>query len=72
MRHLDRLHDIEVPTLVMIGGKDTVLPVDRQHRLADDLPNGEKVVFEDAGHMMALEIPQDVFGAMSAFLQRGS
>ncbi len=71
MRHLDRLRDIEVPTLVMIGGKDTVLPVDRQHRLADALPKGEKVVFEDAGHMMALEIPQDVFGAMSAFLQRG-
>jgi pimeloyl-ACP methyl ester carboxylesterase len=72
MRHLDRLHDVAVPTLVMIGGKDTVLPLDRQHKLADTLTNGEKSVLEDAGHMMALEIPQDVFAAMSAFLERGS
>ncbi len=54
----------------MIGGKDKVLPVDRQHRLADALPNGEKVVFDDAGHMMALEIPEEVFGAMNSFLER--
>ncbi len=70
MRHFDRLHDVKVPTLVMIGGKDTVLPVDRQHRLADSLPNGEKAVFDDAGHMMALEIPEAVFAAMSSFLER--
>jgi len=69
MRHLDRLHDVKVPTLVMIGGKDNVIPVDRQHRLADALPNGEKVVFDDAGHMMALEIPEEVFGAMCNFLE---
>jgi len=70
MRNLDRLHDVRVPTLVMIGGNDHVLPVDRQHRLADVLPAAEKVVFDEAGHMMVLEIPEMVLGAVGGFLER--
>jgi len=48
--------------------KDTVILVDGQHRLADTLPNAEKVVFEGEGHMMGAEISEDVFTAMNAFL----
>jgi len=68
MQHFERLSHVKVPTLVMIGGKDTVIPVDGQHRLADTLPNAEEVIFEDEGHMMGAEISEDVFTAMSAFL----
>jgi pimeloyl-ACP methyl ester carboxylesterase len=70
MQHFERLSHVKVPTLVMIAGKDTVIPVDGQHRLADTLPNAEKVVFEDEGHMMGAEIPEDVFTAMNAFLEQ--
>ena len=70
VQHFERLSHVKVPTLVMIGGKDTVIPVDGQHRLADTLPNAEKVVFEGEGHMMGAEIPEDVFTAMNAFLEQ--
>jgi pimeloyl-ACP methyl ester carboxylesterase len=69
MQHFERLSRVNVPTLVIIGDKDTVIPVDGQHRLADTLPNAKKVVFEGEGHMMGVEIPEDVFTAMNAFLQ---
>ena len=68
MQHFDRLSHVRVPTLVMIGGKDTVIPVDGQHRLIDTLPIAKKVVFEGGGHMMGAETPEDVFTAMNAFL----
>ena len=70
MQNSERLSHVKVPTLVMIGGKDTVISVDGQHRLADTLPNAEKVVFEDEGHMMGAEISDDVFTAMNAFLEQ--
>ena len=70
MQHFERLSHVRVPTLVMIGGKDTVILVDGQHRLADTLPSAKKVVFEGEGHMMGAEISEDVFTAMNAFLER--
>ena len=70
MHHFERLSHVKVPTLVMIGGKDTVIPVDRQHRLADILLNAEKIVFENEGHMMGAEISEDVFTAITAFLEK--
>ena len=70
MQHLDRLPDVRVPTLVIIGGEDKVVPADWQHRLAATLPNAEKVVFDGEGHLLPAELPEDVFAAMAGFLER--
>jgi pimeloyl-ACP methyl ester carboxylesterase len=65
---LDRLRQFGAPTLVMIGGKDRILPLDVQHQIAETIPNAQKVVFEDEGHGMVGEAPERVFGAMRSFL----
>ena len=57
IQYLDHLSRLEIPTLVMIGGKDRPLFLDMQHRLADSIPKAHKIVFDDEGHGMAVENP---------------
>ncbi|MFC1535392.1 alpha/beta fold hydrolase [Thermodesulfobacteriota bacterium] len=70
IENMDRLREMDVPTLVMIGENDKVLPVNRQHRLADTLPNAEKIVFNNQGHAMIAEIPKEVFQSVYQFTEK--
>jgi len=72
IQQLERFSHFEVPTLVMIGAKDHVLPLDMQHRLAAVIPNAKKIIFEDEGHGMVEENPKAVFRAMMFFLEQHS
>ncbi len=45
-----RLHEIEVPTLIVHGSKDIGVPLAAAERATSRLPNARLVVFEDAGH----------------------
>jgi pimeloyl-ACP methyl ester carboxylesterase len=69
---LDRLAQVNVPTLVMIGEKDNVLPLDVQHQIADTIPHAKKIVFEGEGHGIVGEIPGRVFEAMRSFVEEQS
>jgi branched-chain amino acid transport system permease protein len=69
IQSLDRLAHLDVPTLVMIGEKDNVLPLDVQHQIADTIPHAKKIVFEGEGHGIVGEIPGRVFQAMHSFLE---
>jgi pimeloyl-ACP methyl ester carboxylesterase len=64
-----------VPTLVLTGAKDTLIPsehsdaiVERLRRAGDD--GVDYVTVEDAGHMVLLEKPDEVTAALSALLRR--
>ncbi|UCF26648.1 MAG: alpha/beta hydrolase [Chloroflexota bacterium] len=47
---MDRLSDIQAPTLVIAGRDDFLFPPEHQAILADRLPNAELVLIERAGH----------------------
>jgi pimeloyl-ACP methyl ester carboxylesterase len=58
----DRLAEIRVPTLVIVGDQDTDPGVTASVSLAARIPGAEFVALPDTGHLAALEKP-DAFGA---------
>jgi pimeloyl-ACP methyl ester carboxylesterase len=53
----ERVHMIDVPTLVLCGREDRMTPVRYSTFLAQQISNSERVVVENAGHMLMLEQP---------------
>ena len=64
------LRDVE--TLVLVGSKDLVTPVDHSRAIADALPDAQLVVVEGAGHMVALERPALVTLQLRALIARAT
>ncbi|MCW2680209.1 MAG: hydrolase or acyltransferase (alpha/beta hydrolase superfamily)-like protein [Frankiales bacterium] len=65
---LDVLRDVE--TLILVGSKDLLTPVDHSQAMADVLPAAHLVVVEGAGHMVALERPALVTLQLRALIGR--
>lgn len=51
----DRLGEITVPTLVMVGRHDWITPVDQSEYMAGRIPNSTLVIFEHSGHGPMIE-----------------
>jgi pimeloyl-ACP methyl ester carboxylesterase len=64
----DRVHEIELPTLVLHGTNDRVLPVENGRLVADKLPNAQLELVEGAPHMLMIERSKEVNEHLSAFL----
>jgi len=47
----DRLWKIEVPTLILAGAHDVIVPAARQRALAEGIPGARFATIEDAGHI---------------------
>lgn len=52
------LATITVPTLVITGEKDTLIPPDASKPMADAIPNARYEVISGAGHLTNLEAPE--------------
>lgn len=52
-----RLERIRVPTLVVHGARDRIIPVANAHRTAERVPGAELKILEDAGHLYPSEQP---------------
>jgi proline iminopeptidase len=65
---MDRLGQIEVPTLVLAGRHDFQFPPEHQAILADRLANAQLQIIERAGHNPQLERPTVVIRAVRDFL----
>lgn len=63
-----RIQGLKVPTLVMWGGKDLLIPVDNAHKFAADIAGAKLVVWDDLGHVPHEEDPQRTVQALLAFL----
>ena len=59
-----------VSTVIVCGDKDLLTPVKNSHAMADALPDAELVVVPGAGHMVMLERPAVVDGALRRMLTR--
>ncbi len=53
-----RLDRIEVPTFVVHGAEDRVIPAANAHLMAERLPNCRLTVLEDTGHLYPTEAPE--------------
>ncbi len=61
---LDWLGSIQVPTLVLAGAEDQIIPLERARLMAQMLPKGWLVELPDAGHMPMLEQPEKTAAAI--------
>ncbi len=66
----DRLEEIDVPTLAVVGEHDRLTPRWYHEDLAEGIPDCELAVIEDAGHLAMLERPAAFNAAVSSFLDR--
>lgn len=64
------LASIDVPSLVVVGDQDRLIPVTQAEAMAEALPGGSLVVVEDAGHLPPIEQPAAVNGVLARFLER--
>jgi pimeloyl-ACP methyl ester carboxylesterase len=64
-----QLDQVMVPTLVITGGDDRIVPADNSERLASELPDAELVVIPDCGHVPQEECPGTFLRAVTAFLE---
>lgn len=65
---VDRLGEIEAPTLIMAGREDFVFPPDAQYELAAGIPGARLRLIERAGHDPHSEQPDAVMDAVSDFI----
>jgi pimeloyl-ACP methyl ester carboxylesterase len=61
-----------LPTLILCGDEDKLTPVRNSHVMADALPEAELVVVPGAGHMVMLERPSLVTGALRRLVERSA
>lgn len=68
---LERMSEISVPTLIVHGDEDLILPL-RTHSLPilDRLPDGHLVVASESGHTANLEQPEIVNASIRSFMRR--
>ena len=65
-----RLGEVRVPTLVVTGDDDRIVPTAQSIRLARELPRAELVVIPNCGHVPQEECPGPFVEAIEAFLHK--
>jgi len=66
---MDRLGEIQAPTLVVAGRFDFLFPTEHQVQLASGIPNARLEIIECAGHLPHVENPAPVQRLIREFLQ---
>lgn len=59
---------LRMPTLVMAGDRDSIVPMANAHILNTALPNARLHVIEDAGHLFLVTKPEETLSAIIDFL----
>jgi len=65
---VDKIGEVRMPTLVIVGDEDASLPVAYSREIAAAIPGASLVIVPEAGHLSALEQPEAVTEAMMTFL----
>lgn len=65
----DRLPSITVPTLVVHGSEDAVMPLANARLLAERIPGATMVVFDGAGHLFFHEEPERTAAVLEEFVR---
>jgi pimeloyl-ACP methyl ester carboxylesterase len=65
---LDRLEEIEIPTLIIWGAQDRILPATHAHQAAKRLPNARVHIFDPCGHVPNRERAEEFNALVTDFL----
>ena len=63
-----KLNSITVPTLILWGREDRVIPIKVGELLDQALPNSKLEVFEQCGHIPQEERPEETIASISRFM----
>ncbi|MBZ9663562.1 alpha/beta hydrolase [Pseudomonas sp. LMG 31766] len=66
----ERIGELELPTLIIWGGRDRLIPVSNAKRFAADIEGSQLVLFEALGHVPQEEEPQRTVAVLISFLAR--
>jgi pimeloyl-ACP methyl ester carboxylesterase len=66
----DRIDQLDLPTLVVSGENDNIVPLADSQRLAREIPNAQLSIFPACGHVPQQECSQDFLQAVINFLHR--
>lgn len=66
----ERIGELELPTLIIWGGRDRLIPVSNAERFASDIEGSQLVLFEALGHVPQEEEPQRTVAVLISFLAR--
>ncbi len=64
------LPNIKIPTLVIAGSDDQLIPLSESQAMAAAIPGAELVIIPDSGHLSPLENPNATNAAILGFLER--
>jgi pimeloyl-ACP methyl ester carboxylesterase len=65
-------HLATLPVAVLVGARDRLTPASCAETIVGALPDAEHVICPDAGHMLPLECPDEVTGAITRVCQRAN
>lgn len=66
----DFLGKINIPTLILAGAKDKILPVELSERMKREIRNSELHIFETSGHSSNLSVPKEFNAVCKEFLEK--
>ena len=67
----DRLYLASVvPTLILWGERDNIIPVEHAYAAADCIPGSRLEIFERAGHFLHVEEPARFAAALADFIEQ--
>lgn len=64
-----RLKDVQVPTLILFGEHDKVVPPANAELLDREIPNSTVHILPNAGHFFPFEVPEQAVGVIVEFLK---
>ena len=65
-----RIPEIKKPTLILWGGRDSLIPLEAGHRFTKDIAGSRLIVFDDLGHVPHEEDPVRTLAAARDFLDQ--
>ncbi len=63
-----KLNAVTVPTLILFGEHDKVVPPGNADLLRREIPHAQVVILPDAGHIFPVEAPEAASQAVLSFL----
>ena len=67
--HAERIKTLSLPTLVLWGGRDRLVPPGYAERFASDIRGAQRVMFDTLGHVPQEEDPARTVAAVARFLE---
>ena len=66
----ERIGELQLPTLIIWGARDRLIPPDNAERFAADIEESQLVLFDDLGHVPQEEDALRTVAVLAAFLLR--